>query len=215
VSDQRYITVASAAPALSVTALRGPQPPTITDGYGGWTEVARPRRKALTEWDGLPTRKMDVQILLDGFSARRSIENDCTKLDRMGRPAADGLEPPVVRLTGAVPNTEVAWLVQSIDWDATPDSGVIYDRGGFRTRQLVTLHLMEYVPVTSVDKPSAAARARAGTSTGKVHIVRKGETLTSIAAQEYGDASRWTDIAAANGIRDPASIKPGQVVQIP
>ena len=47
------------------------------------------------------------------------------------------------------------------------------------------------------------------------YAVQKGDTLMSIARKFYGNASRFRDIAAANGITDPNKIQVGQVLKIP
>lgn len=49
----------------------------------------------------------------------------------------------------------------------------------------------------------------------KLHAVRRGETLQSIAAREYDDANEWRRIADANGIDDPFRLKPGQRLLVP
>lgn len=49
----------------------------------------------------------------------------------------------------------------------------------------------------------------------QTHTVAKGETLGAIAKHWYGDAKRYTDIAAANGITNPDRIEVGQVLRIP
>lgn len=46
------------------------------------------------------------------------------------------------------------------------------------------------------------------------YVVRRGDTLTSIAARLYGDPTAWMDLADLNDIRDPRSIKVGQVLQL-
>ncbi len=48
-----------------------------------------------------------------------------------------------------------------------------------------------------------------------IRIVKRGETLSSIAAREFGDPALWRVIAAANGINRPRSLYPGQVLTIP
>ncbi len=48
----------------------------------------------------------------------------------------------------------------------------------------------------------------------KVHVVKQGETLSSIAGLLYEDPLQWRPIALANGIADPRSIVPGQELQI-
>jgi nucleoid-associated protein YgaU len=49
------------------------------------------------------------------------------------------------------------------------------------------------------------------------HTVVKGNTLSSIAKQYYGDSKRWTEIHNANksAIKNPNLIYPGQVFIIP
>jgi len=49
----------------------------------------------------------------------------------------------------------------------------------------------------------------------KTRTVLRGETLSSIAAQEYNDPALWRPIADANGIDNPRRVQPGQVLSIP
>ncbi|BAY29275.1 peptidoglycan-binding LysM [Nostoc carneum NIES-2107] len=48
-----------------------------------------------------------------------------------------------------------------------------------------------------------------------IRIVRRGETLTSIAAEEYNDPALWRVIAAANRLDNPRQIAPGQRLTVP
>lgn len=45
--------------------------------------------------------------------------------------------------------------------------------------------------------------------------VRQGDTLSGIARDQLGDAGRWPDIAALNGLEDPDAIRPGQSLRLP
>jgi nucleoid-associated protein YgaU len=49
----------------------------------------------------------------------------------------------------------------------------------------------------------------------KTYVVKRGDTLSSIAYAVYHDASVWRDIAANNQIQDPRALPPGQVLQLP
>lgn len=49
----------------------------------------------------------------------------------------------------------------------------------------------------------------------KRHVVKRLETLSSIAGHYYEDPCMWRPVAEENGIDDPFSIKPGQVLVIP
>lgn len=48
-----------------------------------------------------------------------------------------------------------------------------------------------------------------------VHQLRPGETLDRVAARHYGDATRWRQIAEANGILDPLLLPKGTHLAIP
>ena len=48
-----------------------------------------------------------------------------------------------------------------------------------------------------------------------IRIVRRGETLSSIAAEEYNDPSLWREIAKANQIGNPRQLTPGQSLTVP
>jgi hypothetical protein len=48
-----------------------------------------------------------------------------------------------------------------------------------------------------------------------VRIVKRGETLSSIAHEEYGDSNLWRIIAAENQLDNPRKLSPGLVLTIP
>lgn len=49
----------------------------------------------------------------------------------------------------------------------------------------------------------------------KHRVVKTGDTLQGLAAQEYEDARRWRPIAEANGIDNPLTVKAGESLLIP
>ena len=66
-------------------------------------------------------------------------------------------------------------------------------------------------------EPDEAARSPALSSADhtKTRVVRRGDTLPSIAATEYGDARAWRPIADANRIENPRRLEPARVLLIP
>src|SRR5262249_56354057 len=64
---------------------------------------------------------------------------------------------------------------------------------------------------------STDKRKQAGQSsdTAKQCVVRRGDTLSSIAAAEYSDPSQWRPIAHHNGLEDPLDLRPGMVLLLP
>lgn len=47
------------------------------------------------------------------------------------------------------------------------------------------------------------------------YIVKAGDSLSKIARDVLGDIKRWPAIAALNDLRQPYTILPGQVLQLP
>lgn len=49
----------------------------------------------------------------------------------------------------------------------------------------------------------------------KIHVVRQGETLASIAQAVYGNPQLWRPIALRNGVDDPRALTPGMQLVVP
>ena len=92
---------------------------------------------------------------------------------------------------------------------------------GVTTRAQVTFELLEYRPGdVVVARQSATKRSEVRNSTpakgkAKTYTVRKGDTLSAIAARLLGKSSRWTEIAKLNAVRNPNNLKVGQVLKLP
>lgn len=203
-----WVALATSDPPSEVRALLGEDPPTMSGGYGGWQELERPRRVALTHWPGTSPVRLTFGMVIDGFAVNANVEQFVRELEAMARPYHGG-PPPLVRAGGSIPHREVLWVIESIDWGAS-----VRNRRGKLVRQAATVALMQYVDAEPLS-PAAHHRARHGARRRKRHRVAKGETLQAIAGKELGSAKRWKEIAQANGIRDPKRIKVGQVLRIP
>ena len=62
---------------------------------------------------------------------------------------------------------------------------------------------------------SAVGIAIAEKSEAEVYIVKKGESLSIIAKEKYGDANLWPQLATYNEIDVPSSLRAGQKILIP
>ena len=87
-----------------------------------------------------------------------------------------------------------------------------FSKSGDPLRARVTVSLTQFAD----DKKFPAQNPTSGTpAPQRSHMVQPGETLDRIAWQHYGDATKWRAIAAANRIRDPFSLRPGVMLDIP
>lgn len=226
--SQGFVEFSSRSPKLKFTCRMGQGPPKIIQGYGGWEEISRPKRTALTEWTGRSPYKLSLPILFDGWAGSSSVEPKIKILERMAIPPAKGKPPPVLRIKGPIPHSDLAWVIATdgIEWA----DDTIYLKSQ-RIRQGATITLLQYVADAIAQVKSAASDARAAgrpggeggignltakkTADNKVYPVKSGDSLVSIAARELGDGARWHEIGDLNEIRDPLAISEGLVIRLP
>ena len=209
-------------PGPGVTALHGDGPFVATAG-GGWAFQSRPRRVAFTEWAGEDPYTLTGQILFDGFARDQSVQGPVESMRVLLRnPVGPRKEPPVLQVRGpAIPQAHRRWVLQSFE----PDDEVRRSDGTL-VRAFFTVTLLEYLPgdaLLSVKPTPARTTAgrtttAAGTTkktTAKTYTVKRGDTLSAIAARTLGSASKWHAIADLNNIRDPKALRVGQVLRLP
>lgn len=129
---------------------------------------------------------------------------DLAKLAEMKRNKA--LQQLVARL-----GLEVEQLRVEVQGDTATVSGKV---DGQAEREKVVLALGNVVGIARVDDRLEAATKE---PEAVFHTVAKGETLSKIAKQHYGSASKYPMIFEANRpmLSDPDKIYPGQVLRIP
>ena len=73
------------------------------------------------------------------------------------------------------------------------------------------------MPDFSDVQSGSSSTAPADTGAARTHVVVRGESLSKIAQQVYGDAQLWRRIYDANRdvIKNPDLIEPGQTLKIP
>ena len=197
----------------------------LGDGYpkwttkGGWQFTGRTRRTSMTEYIGDDPYQMVIPCILDGYSTNTFVEGPLESLRRMmTNIVGPRREPALVRVTGAaIPLSNVNWVIQTIDITSE-----IRREDGPRIRAEFDVTLFQYVApdilVSSSRPPSpaAAAQTRNGSPVQqRTYTVRSGDTLSAIASRLLGNAGRWGEIASLNGIRDPRTLRIGQVLRIP
>jgi nucleoid-associated protein YgaU len=66
-------------------------------------------------------------------------------------------------------------------------------------------------------RSGSSSTAPSPSGTESTYVVKKGDTLSRIAKDHYGDANHWHKIFEANRdqIQDPDLIKPGQKLRLP
>jgi hypothetical protein len=208
------VVFATAAPALTLRCKLGATSAKRSGGIGGWQDVERAGRAGGVEWTSTPGFVLEIPLLLDGLAHRVSIEDQVQALYRMGRPASGtprGTAPPLVAIGGMVPHGGRDWALNGLD-----EGDAVWD-GSNRIRLWLTATFVEYVKLDLVKVRGQTS----STPTTKTHVVRRGETLGSIARDVMG-ANTAGEIAAGvrklkalNNLRDPKALKVGQHLKVP
>ena len=85
-----------------------------------------------------------------------------------------------------------------------------FHRNGTPLRAKLACSLKQWAP----DKPTTANEQHSS-DVFKSYMVRRGDTIASIAKEMLHEAAQWRLIATANGITDPLDLAPGRVLKIP
>lgn len=65
------------------------------------------------------------------------------------------------------------------------------------------------------DAPQGSQNPTSRTDSRKTHIVQQGDRIDYLAYMEFGDSTRWREIAQANNLANPLALKPGQILVLP
>lgn len=182
--------------------------PKVT-GWGGWEEVARPKRKGISDWTQAPLIRMPIPLLLDGWRSSSSVQRHVDILKAWASSRAGKRPPRLKILSGPVPHTDLVWVIEDLDFDEA-----LLDDNGVLVRQSLTLNLLEFEAgeVLKTFTPAQTKKAL------RSYVVKSGDTLLSIASKKLGNGKRWREIAKLNKIRDPrknAKLKVGKRLKLP
>lgn len=151
------------------------------------------------------SEKLTAELMADTSDTLEDVRSRYTgKLRGLMNIHSEIHAPPIVRLT----------------WDGEVFKGVVeslnityvlFTPEGVPVRAKINLVLKEYRTV----EDQVAERPRSSPDVEKTHVVRRGDTLASIAFLAYNDPFQWREVARNNGIEDPRRLEPGQVLILP
>lgn len=146
---------------------------------------------------------MSIELMFDGFETETSVRPETDKLFKMALRDESLHRPPTVRVVwgGDIMPEGFEGVIESVKVRYT-----MFTSAGVPVRAVATVGLKQAKDVSvSGNSPDIA----------KQRVVRRGETLQSIAESEYMDAGEWRRIAEANGIDDPLNLVPGTRLLVP
>lgn len=178
-----YTVTFKADNGLQVTVMNGETSPVLTEGFGGWDTVSRPKRVGITRFRGKAPFKQDISVMFDGFADSTPQEYAINTLMRMALEGNDLSEPPKITLGGLALRKDLTWIIDGIDFD---NNAIWITSGGVpvRVRQNAVVHLLQYVDdavITTAASPAVNAQIKKK----KTITTPKGMTLKQIALINY------------------------------
>jgi nucleoid-associated protein YgaU len=163
------------------------------------------------EFVGTTACRLSMQVLFDAWSQPLpTVQSQVDELLSWTCPTRETLraqqpQPPLVTLDwGGAPPAR-AWLVAQVT-----ATFLLFDADGKPVRATVNLVLNETPTVARAQNPTSG-----GVPGTRQRTFVGGDSLASVAAEEYGDAGQWRALAAANGIDDPLRVPSGRSLIVP
>jgi LysM repeat protein len=150
-------------------------------------------------------RTLSMELFFDTYEEQRDVRDLTGPVYRLLDVDADLRRPPVFEfLWGGEPVCR--WVMERVGGRFT-----LFLADGTPVRATLSVVFREFVDA-AVTVSRVASPAAEQTRT---YVVKRGDTLSGIAAAQYGDASRWRGIAAANRITNPRTLQPGTPLALP
>jgi nucleoid-associated protein YgaU len=167
------------------------------------------KSSARPEFKGADPASMTVEVFLDGYESGQDISPQiklltscCTPLDETIKKKKPS--PPWV-IFGWGNQIHITAYVKSVDVKCT-----LFQPDGTPLRATCTVAMEEIADEVGRQNPTSG-----GTTALRSRTVVAGDTLQSIAYEEYGTPVAWRVLARANGIDDPMRVATGQRLLIP
>ena len=178
------------------------------DKSANWSRVAPAGRDTArsTFTNGEPY-SLSVEFFFDTYESREDVRDYTGELVKLVTVHGDLHRPPRCKISwGSNDFGGLQWALQSLNQRFT-----LFLPDGTPVRASLTCSFKEW----RSPKEEARTVKRSSPDVAKTRVVKRGETLSSIAAEEYNDPTLWRPIAELNGIHNPRRVAPGDVLAIP
>jgi hypothetical protein len=150
------------------------------------------------------TRTLNMDLFLDTYEKRSDVSSETKKIYDLLEIDASTHAPPVC----------------NIRWGGFQFKGVLdhvsgqfsmFLADGTPVRATLNVSFKEYISVEDL----VTVHPTQSADHHKQRVVKSGDRIDTIAAEEYGNPGLWRAIAEANDLEDPAILVPGQYLSVP
>ena len=172
------------------------------------TTLAAPTAPS-AQFMGTKARELGMTLLFDAWGSGNSIAGDVDRLLGWMNPTSSSLRredpmPPALTFTWGRNQFFTAYL------KSATASYKLFDTDGTPLRATVKVTLVELPTASRRQNPTSGSLPGRRTA-----LMTSDASLMSIAQAEYGRASLWRGLAAANGISDPFRVPIGKTILVP
>lgn len=150
---------------------------------------------------------LTVELFFDTYETGEDVRDYTNAVVRLVTLDGGLRRPPRCRLSwGENPFEDRMWALQSLNQRFT-----LFLGNGLPVRATLGCSFREW----RSSREEAQAIKRTSADVAKSRVLKRGESLSSIAAEEFNDPGLWRAIAELNGIHNPRRVPPGLVLAIP
>src|SRR5262249_33265599 len=137
-------------------------------------------------------RTLSLELFFDTFERQRDVREHTDRVYRLLEIDPETHAPPLCTFTWGTFNLRC--VVERVGGRFT-----LFLTDGTPVRATLSVTLKEYVEV----EVEVRAVPTESSDHVKTRLLRRGDTLSSLAAAEYGDPAKWRPIAEANNVDNP------------
>lgn len=149
-------------------------------------------------------RTLSMDLFFDTYEEQRDVRKLTDRVYKLLEVRSDLRRPPTFEFVWGKGQV-CKWVMERVSGRFT-----MFLADGTPVRATLSVVFKEFADVSVTVKLESRVAEHART-----YVVKRGDTLSGIAASHYGDASKWRGIAAANRITNPRTLQPGTPLALP
>jgi len=146
-------------------------------------------------------RTLTMDLFFDTYEERKDVTEYTNKIYGLLGIEEETHVPPICTFTWS--KFTFRCVVQRVSGQFT-----LFLADGTPVRAKLSVTFKEFIDVEVLVRSDLMASV----DRTKTYMVKRGDTLSSIAATAYGDPGQWRPIARANGIDNPRLLQPGPLI---
>jgi len=185
-----------------ISVLFNPSEYTMSKSISWCAAIKKDRDRPGLEYKNSDVETLSMDLFFDTYEANKDVRKYTDKITNLAKINASLHEPPLLRLTwGSL--IGYFWVLTSVTKKFT-----MFRPDGVPVRATLSVTFTEYGREELRPREESSDRTKA-------YIVKEGDSLWSIASEEYDDPAQWRAIAQANNISNPRLLTSGMRLEIP